>query len=126
MMWFSLAKLGFKAGSEIYKKRQETKVLMAEAERTTAEKMARGELAFTQQIHQQQKNDWKDEFCLILISIPLLLLAWSVFSDDPDIQAKIDIFFDKFENLPLFYKGLVVGSFSTILGVRGVSAFKKK
>ena len=126
MMWFSLAKLGFKAGSEIYKKRQETKILMAEAERTNAEKMARGELAYTQQIHQAQRGDWKDEFCLILISIPLLLLAWSVFSDDPLIQQKIDIFFDKFENLPLFYKGLVVGSFSTILGVRGVSAFKKK
>jgi len=126
MMWFSLAKLGLKAGSEIYKKRQETKVLMADAERLQAQKMASGELAYTQQVTQAQKNDWKDEFCLILISIPLLLLAWSVFSDDPNIQMKIDIFFDKFENLPLFYKGLVVGSFSTILGVRGVSAFKKK
>ncbi len=125
-MWLSALKLAFQTGSKIYTKRQETKVLMADAERLQAEKMAKGELAYTQQITQAQKGDWKDEFCLILISIPLLLLAWSVFSDDPDIQQKIDIFFEKFENLPLFYKGLVVGSFSTILGVRGVSAFKKK
>jgi len=53
-------------------------------------------------------------------------LAWSVFSDDPDIQAKIDIFFDKFSNLPMFYQALVVGAFSTILGIKGVSTFKKK
>ena len=72
------------------------------------------------------RGDLKDEFCLILISIPLLLLAWSVFSDDPDIQAKIDIFFDKFSNLPMFYQALVVGAFSTILGIKGVSTFKKK
>jgi hypothetical protein len=32
----------------------------------------------------------------------------------------------KFENLPLWYQGLVIGAFSTILGVRGVSTFKKK
>jgi hypothetical protein len=56
----------------------------------------------------------------------LLLLAWSVFSDDPDIQQKIDIFFDKFSNLPVFYQALVVGAFSTILGIKGVSTFKKK
>jgi len=88
--------------------------------------MASGELAYTQQVTQAQKNDWKDEFCLILISIPLLLLAWSVFSDDPNIQMKIDIFFDKFSNLPMFYQALVVGAFSTILGIKGVSTFKKK
>ena len=125
-MWLSAIKLAMQTGGQIYKKRQETKILMADAERLQAEKMAKGELAYTQQITQAQKGDWKDEFCLILISIPLLLLAWSVFSDDPDIQQKIDVLFHKFENLPLFYKGLVVGSFSTILGVRGVSAFKKK
>ena len=70
MMWFSLAKLGFKAGSEIYKKRQETKILMAEAERTNAEKMARGELAYTQQIHQAQREIGKMNFALSLFQFP--------------------------------------------------------
>jgi len=106
--------------------RRKTKELESVAELKMAERMANGEVEFKKAVINSHRGDWKDEFCLILISIPLLLLAWSVFSDDPLIQQKIDIFFDKFENLPLFYKGLVVGSFSTILGVRGVSAFKKK
>jgi len=35
-------------------------------------------------------------------------------------------FFNKFSNLPMFYQALVVGAFSTILGIKGVSTFKKK
>ena len=66
-MWLSAIKLAMQTGGQIYKKRQETKILMADAERLQAEKMAKGELAYTQQITQAQKGDWKDEFCLILI-----------------------------------------------------------
>ena len=31
----------------------------------------------------------------------------------------------KFESLPYWYQGLVIGAFSTILGIRGVSHLKK-
>ena len=102
------------------------KELESVAELKLAERMANGEVEFKKAVIDSHKGDWKDEFCLILISIPLLLLAWSVFSDDPNIQAKIDIFFNKFSNLPMFYQALVVGAFSTILGIKGVSTFKKK
>ena len=68
----------------------------------------------------------KDEFCLILLSLPLLILAYSVFFGDPALQERVDYFFEKFENLPFWYQGLVIGAFSTILGIRGVSAIKKK
>ena len=129
-MWLNLAaKLVpgmIKTGMSIAANRRKTKELESVAELKMAERMAAGEVEFKKAVIDSHKGDWKDEFCLILISIPLLLLAWSVFSDDPNIQAKIDIFFDKFSNLPTFYQALVVGSFSTILGVRGVSAFKKK
>ena len=129
-MWLNLAaKLVpgmIKTGMSIAANRRKTKELESVAELKMAERMANGEVEFKKAVIDSHKGDWKDEFCLILISIPLLLLAWSVFSDDPNIQAKIDIFFDKFSNLPTFYQALVVGSFSTILGVRGVSAFKKK
>ena len=125
-MWFSLAKLALHAGKEVYKNRQETKILHSLAERKHLEKVIAGEIEFKNTIVQSHKGDWKDEFVLILISIPILLLAWSVFSNDPDIQMKLDLFFNRFSNLPMFYQALVVGAFSTILGVRGVSAFKKK
>ena len=125
-MWFTLGKLALKTGAEVYKNRKRAKLLESEAEVKHLERVVAGEVEHKKVMIQAQQNDWKDEFCLILISIPLLLLAWSVFSDDPNIQQKVDIFFDKFSNLPTLYQALVVGSFSTILGVRGVSAFKKK
>ena len=129
-MWLNLAaKLVpgmIKTGMKIATNRRKAKELESVAELKMAERMASGEVEFKKAVIDSHKGDWKDEFCLILISIPLLLLAWSVFSDDPNIQEKIDIFFDKFANLPVFYQALVVGSFSTILGIKGVSTFKKK
>ena len=44
-MWFSAIKLALNAGSHIYKKRQETKMAMADAQHMHAAKMARGEEA---------------------------------------------------------------------------------
>ena len=129
-MWLNLAaKLVpgmIKTGMSIASNRRKVKELQSVAEMRHAEKMASGEIEWKQQQISAQKNDLKDEFVLILISIPLLIAGWGVFSEDPDIQAKIDIFFDKFANLPMFYQALVVGAFSTILGIKGVSTFKKK
>ena len=125
-VWLSLAKLALKTGAEVYKNKKETQQLESIAQKKQMERIVSGEIEYKAKVIESQKNDWKDEFCLILLSIPLLLLAWSVFSDDPNIQAKIDIFFDKFSNLPLFYQTLVVGSFSAILGIRGASVLKKK
>ena len=126
MMWFGLAKMALRTGAEVYKNRQESKILHSLAEKKHLEKVVAGEIEYKNTVLQSHKNDLKDEFVLLLISIPILLLAWSVFSDDPDIQMKLDLFFNRFANLPMFYQALVVGAFSTILGVRGVSAFKKK
>jgi len=126
MMWFGLARMALRTGAEVYKNRQESRILNSLAERRHLEKVVAGEIEYKGKIIESHRGDWKDEFVLILISIPILLLAWSVFSNDPDIQMKLDLFFNRFSNLPMFYQALVVGAFSTILGVRGVSAFKKK
>ena len=40
-MWFSAIKLALNAGTHIYKKRQETKMAMADAQHMSATKMAR-------------------------------------------------------------------------------------
>ena len=124
-MWLSILPSIVKTGATVFANRQKQKVLLSEAELLHSEKMARGEIELQKIVRQDNNNGYKDEFVLILISLPVLLLIWSVFSDDPDIQAKIDIFFDKFSNLPMFYQALVVGAFSTILGIKGVSTFKK-
>ena len=96
-MWLNIAaKLVpgiIKTGMSIASNRRKTKELESVAELKMAERMANGEVEFKKAVINSHRGDWKDEFCLILISIPLLLLAWSVFSDDPNIQQKIDIFF---------------------------------
>ena len=125
-MWFTLGKLALKTGAEIYKNKKRAKLLQSEAEVKHMERAVNGEVQLQKVIHEKQSNDLKDEFCLILLSLPLLILAYSVFFGDPELQQRVDYFFSKFETLPLWYQGLVIGAFSTILGVRGVSAFKKK
>ena len=58
-MWLSAIKLAMQTGGQIYKKRQETKILMADAERLQAEKMAKGELAYTQKSHRHKRGTGK-------------------------------------------------------------------
>ena len=129
-MWLGLAtKLVpgiLKTGMSIAANRRKVKELQYVAEMRHAEKMANGEIEWKQQQISAQKNDLKDEFVLILISIPLLIAGWGVFSEDEQIIAKLDIFFEQINNFPLWLQGLIVGGYSTVLGIKGVSTFKKK
>ena len=49
-MWFGLAKMALNAGTHIYKKRQETKMAMADAQHMHAGKMARGEETYQRKL----------------------------------------------------------------------------
>ena len=129
-MWLNLAaKLVpgmIKTGMSIASNRRKVKELQSVAVMRHAEKMASGEIEWKQQQISAQKNDLKDEFVLILISIPLLIAGWGVFSEDEQIIAKLDTFFEQINNFPLWLQGLIVGGYSTVLGIKGVSTFKKK
>ena len=57
-MWLSAVKLAINAGSHIYKKRKETQMLMADAQRTHAEKMARGDIEYKQSVMQNNQQGW--------------------------------------------------------------------
>ena len=83
-----------------------------------AEKMKRGEIEFTGKIFDNQKSDWKDEFVLVVISTPILLLAYSVFADDPNISTKLDIFFEKLQAMPWWIVGLWVSVVASIYGIK--------
>ena len=125
-MWIQAIKLAAQAGSKIYANRQKAKMAMSEAQLLHAEKQARGEEAYQGKLLEARQSDWKDEFVLILVSAPVLLLIWSVFSDDPNIQQKLDIFFDKFSNMPFWYQSLFIGVVASIYGLKGADIFKKK
>ena len=125
-MWLSAIKLAVQAGSHIYKKKQQTKMLMADAKMRHAEKMSSGELEYKAKVIESNDQGYKDEFVLILISIPIILLGWSVFSDDPTIRDRIDLFFEYFKNLPYWYQAIFIGVVSAIYGLKGADIMRKK
>ena len=125
-MWLNLLSLGVKTGAKIYANNKATKVLESQAKLKHYEKMASGEIEYKQQVMQNNNQGWKDEFVLILVSLPIVLLGWSVFSDDPEIRNRIDLFFEYFKNLPYWYQAIFIGVVSAIYGLKGADIMRKK
>ena len=123
-MWFSAIKMAMSAGSHIYKKRQETKMRMADAQYMHAEKMARGEEAYQGKLLEARQNDYKDEFVLIIISAPIIVLMWAVMSDDPTAMEKVKLFFEYFHELPKWFTNLWVLVVASIFGIKGTQIFR--
>ena len=126
MAWFGLAKIALQAGAKIYSNRQRTKMAMSDAQLRHAELMSQGKIEYSGKLLDHQKADWKDEFVLVIISIPIALLAWSVFSDDPDIQKKVDLFFERFSNLPFWFQSIWVAVIGAIFGIKATGLIKRK
>ena len=123
-MWFSALKLGINAAYHIYKKRQETKMAMADAQHMHAAKMARGESEYQGKLLEARQSDWKDEFVLIILSAPILILAWAVVSDDPTAMDKIKLFFQYFSELPSWFTNLWILVVASIYGIKGTQIFR--
>tara|TARA_S200002703_G_scaffold157913_1_gene166944 strand:- start:659 stop:1036 length:378 start_codon:yes stop_codon:yes gene_type:complete len=125
-MWLKLLSMGIKTGSHLYQNRQRTKMLMSDAERLHAEKLANGELEYKKEIISSNDKGIKDEIVLIVVLLPVCLLGYSVFSDDPDIKMKIDLFFEYFSNLPYFYQFIFVSVICAIYGIKATDVIKRK
>ena len=123
-MWFSALKLGLNAATHIYKKRQETKMAMADAQHMHAAKMAKGEEAYQGKLLEARQSDWKDEAVLVILSAPIAVLAWAVVTDDPTAMEKVQIFFDHFSSLPSWFTNLWILVVASIYGIKGTQIFK--
>jgi uncharacterized ion transporter superfamily protein YfcC len=124
-MW-NLIPLVLKTASDIYKNRKESEYLESVAEKKYMERMAAGEIEYKREVSNEQDKSWKDEFVLIIVCIPILVLAWSLFSNDPKAHQKLELFFELFNKFPEFYKWLVVGIFGAIYGLKPtLDIFKK-
>jgi len=123
-MWFSAIKLAINAGSHIFKKRQETKMLMADAQMEHARKMARGEEAYQGKLLEARQSEWKDEAVLIILSAPIAVLAWSVISEDPEAMNKVKLFFEMFSQLPSWFTNLWILVVASIYGIKGTQIFR--
>jgi hypothetical protein len=126
IMWFSAAKLAVQAASHIYKNKQKTKMLMADAQMNHASKMASGQLEYSGKALEARQSDWKDEFILILLSMPILLLGWAVFSDNAEVMVKMELFFEYFGNLPFWYQTIFVGVIASVYGLKATDLIKRK
>jgi|TARA_R110001599_G_scaffold193080_1_gene388804 uncharacterized ion transporter superfamily protein YfcC len=123
-MWLSAIKLALNAGTHIYKKKQETKMLMADAQATQAAKMARGETEYQGKLLEARQSDWKDEFVLVVLTLPILVIAYGVFSEDPNAASKIKEFFEQFQQLPSWFTNLWILVVASIYGIKGTQIFK--
>jgi uncharacterized ion transporter superfamily protein YfcC len=123
-MWLSAIKLALNAGTHIYKKKQETKMAMADAQHMAAQKMARGESEYQGKLLEARQSDWKDEFVLIVLTLPILVIAYGVFSEDPAASAKIKEFFEQFQQLPSWFTNLWILVVASIYGIKGTQIFR--
>ena len=123
-MWLSVVKLALQAGSHIFKQKQQTKMLMADAQMRHAEKMANGEAEYQGKLLEARQSDWKDEFVLIILTIPILVLAWAVLSDDPAAMDKVQLFFKYFSELPTWFTNLWILVVASIFGIKGTQIFR--
>ena len=124
MAWFGLAKMALQAGAKVYANKQRTKMAMSDAQLMHAERQARGEESYQGKLLEARQNDYKDEFVLIIISAPIIVLAWGVFSDDPAMMEKIELFFHHFGQLPIWFQTLWITVVASIFGIKGTQVFR--
>ena len=118
MAWFGLAKLALQAGSKIYANRQKTKMAMSDAQLMHAERMARGDESYQGKLLEARQNDYKDEIVLCILTLPIIVLAYGVWSNDPAAMEKINIFFEHFLNLPKWFTNLWILVVASVLASR--------
>ena len=124
MAWFGLARIALQAGAKIYSNRQRTKMAMSDAQLMHAEKMARGEETYQGQLLESRDNDYKDEIVLAILTLPIIVLAYGVWSNDPGAMEKINIFFEHFSNLPKWFTNLWILVVASVFGIKGTQIFR--
>ncbi len=123
-MWFSAFKIALQAGSKIYANKQKSKMAMSEAQLLHAERQARGEESYQGKLLEARQNDYKDEFCLLILSFPIIILAWGVWSGNPEAMDKVNIFFEHFAALPSWFTNLWILVVASIFGIKGTQVFR--
>ena len=123
-MWLSALKLAVSAGSKIYANKQRTKMAMSDAQLMHASRMAEGKEAYQGKLLEARQNDYKDEFILLILSAPVLILASAVVSEDPTAMDKVKLFFEMFSELPKWFTNLWILVVASVYGIKGTQIFK--
>jgi hypothetical protein len=123
-MWLSAIKLAVSAGSKIYANKQRTKMAMSDAQLMHASKMAQGEEAYQGKLLEARQADYKDEAVLVVLTLPIAVLAYAVWSDDPSAMDKVNVFFEHFAALPSWFTNLWILVVASIYGIKGTQIFR--
>ena len=123
-MWFGLAKMALQAGGKIYANRQRTKIAMSDAQIMHEQRMSSGEESYQGKLLEARQNDYKDEIVLAILTLPIIVLAWAVWTDDPQAMVKINIFFEHFSNLPKWFTNLWILVVASVFGIKGTQIFR--
>ena len=123
-MWLSAIKLAVSAGSKIYANKQRATVPMSDAQLLHAERQARGEEAYQGKLLEARQTDYKDEVILAILTLPILVLAYGVWSEDPAAMDKIKIFFEHFQSLPTWFTNLWILVVASVFGIKGTQIFR--
>ena len=123
-MWLSAIKVADSAGSKIYANKQRAKVAMSDAQLLHAERQARGEEAYQGKLLEARQTDYKDEVILAILTLPILVLAYGVWSEDPAAMDKIKIFFEHFQSLPTWFTNLWILVVASVFGIKGTQIFR--
>ena len=97
---------------------------MSDAQLLHAERQARGEEKYQGKLLEARQNDYKDEVVLVILTLPILVLAYGVFSDDAAAMEKINLFFEHFQNLPGWFTNLWILVVASIFGIKGTQIFR--
>jgi hypothetical protein len=97
---------------------------MADAQLRHAEKMSSGQLEYSGKLLEARQNDYKDEIVLLILTLPIIVLAYGVWSDDPEAMTKINLFFEHFQALPSWFTNLWILVCASIFGIKGTQIFR--
>jgi hypothetical protein len=125
-MWLNILGMGARTAIKLYSDKNKTKEAISTARLLQAEKMASGELEYSGKLLESRNSDWKDEFILLLLSLPIGMLAFSVWSDNPVHMEKMNMFFEHFGNLPFWYQTIFVGVIASVYGLKATDLIKRK
>jgi len=113
-----LAKDFVKGKAEEKKAIQQRKIQAIQKDANWEEKMADG-----------TKNSWKDEFWSVILSLPILAVAYSVVTDNPAVIDSLNAAFDTLNSLPEWYQYLLFIAVSASFGLKSadkIMNMKKK
>jgi len=65
-------------------------------------------------------QSWKDEFCTIVLAIPVFMVGYAIAANDVTIIARVATAFEALEKLPEWYQYLLFIAISSSFGIRGV------